>query len=119
MSDTEDKLGLNEAIIETILKVLRKELNLTLFGVDIVIDNKTNAYAIIDINFYPGYEGFPNFFDHLIECIDDLCKNLDTNEKTLHAVLNEGGDSLNSNRFIPSKNSKSQQCLINVRDVNV
>ncbi len=40
--------------LETIVKVLREELNLTLFGIDIVVENHTGRHAIIDINVYPG-----------------------------------------------------------------
>lgn len=85
--------------LETIVKVLREEFNLTLFGVDIVVENHTGRHAIIDINVYPGnlrlkvkiiqkyvfqmeilydllrkiffkgYDGFPNFFVSLMNCI--------------------------------------------------
>lgn len=40
--------------LETIVKVLREEFNLTLFGIDIVVENHTGRHAIIDINVYPG-----------------------------------------------------------------
>lgn len=40
--------------LAVIVKVLREELNLTLFGIDIVVENGTGRHAIIDINVYPG-----------------------------------------------------------------
>lgn len=40
--------------LKTIVSVLREELNLTLFGIDIVVENETGRHAIIDINVYPG-----------------------------------------------------------------
>ncbi|XKL66155.1 hypothetical protein PGB90_009575 [Kerria lacca] len=55
--------------LKTIVSVLREELNLTLFGIDIVVENETGRHAIIDINVYPGYDGFPNFFNSLMNCI--------------------------------------------------
>lgn len=44
--------------LDTIVKTLREVLNLTLFGIDIVVENHTGRHAIIDINVYPG-----EFFD--------------------------------------------------------
>lgn len=52
-----------------IVCVLRTELGMSLLGVDVVIENWTGRYAIIDINAYPGYDGFPNFFDNLMKCV--------------------------------------------------
>ncbi|ERL85741.1 hypothetical protein D910_03156 [Dendroctonus ponderosae] len=40
-----------------------------LLGIDVVIENTSGRYAIIDVNAYPGYDGFPNFFDALLDCI--------------------------------------------------
>lgn len=50
---------------------IRKALGMSLLGVDVVIENETGKYAIIDINAYPGYDGFPNFFDALMILIED------------------------------------------------
>lgn len=50
---------------------IRKALGMSLLGVDVVIENKTGKYAVIDINAYPGYDGFPNFFDALMILIED------------------------------------------------
>ncbi|XP_056631593.1 inositol-tetrakisphosphate 1-kinase-like isoform X1 [Diorhabda sublineata] len=59
----------DEEVIDIIATTLRKAFGMDLLGVDVVIDKTTRKYAIIDVNAYPGYEGFPNFFDALLECI--------------------------------------------------
>lgn len=59
-----------ERLTEIVLKV-RKAFGMSLLGVDVVIENKTGRYAIIDINAYPGYDGFPNMFDALMLLIED------------------------------------------------
>ncbi|XP_077288934.1 inositol-tetrakisphosphate 1-kinase-like [Arctopsyche grandis] len=87
--NVETKATLDEKKIEVMLKILREELNLTLFGIDIVVDNITNRYAIIDINFYPGYEGFPNFFAHLIDCIDEAMRDSVVSKNTLVRVYRD------------------------------
>ncbi|XP_023014684.1 inositol-tetrakisphosphate 1-kinase isoform X2 [Leptinotarsa decemlineata] len=59
----------DEKIINLIATTLRKAFGMDLFGVDVVIEKSTGKYAIIDVNAYPGYDGFPNFYEALLECI--------------------------------------------------
>lgn len=44
--------------LDKIVKIIRKEFKLTLFGIDIVVENGTQRHAIIDINVYPGNFSF-------------------------------------------------------------
>lgn len=62
----------NYEIFDLIVKKIREIFGLVLVGVDIVIENHTGKYAIIDVNVFPGYDGYPNFFEHLTECIEEL-----------------------------------------------
>lgn len=59
-------------IFETIVKSIKEIFGLTLVGIDVVIENHTGKYAIIDVNVFPGYDGYPNFFEHLIASIRKL-----------------------------------------------
>jgi D-alanine-D-alanine ligase-like ATP-grasp enzyme len=43
-----------------ICEELTKTLKLTLFGLDVIINNKTGNYYLIDINYFPGYKNFPD-----------------------------------------------------------
>lgn len=67
-------MSINEDVIKTIIRVLRKEIGLLLAGFDVVIDNQTGHHAVIDINVFPSYDSFPNFFEHLLECIDEMVR---------------------------------------------
>lgn len=40
--------------MDNIVRVLHKYLGLDLLGIDVVIDNRTGHYAIIDMNVFPG-----------------------------------------------------------------
>lgn len=40
--------------LHSIVKTLGSYLNMSLYGIDIVVENDTNRHAIIDINAYPG-----------------------------------------------------------------
>ncbi|XP_073956009.1 inositol-tetrakisphosphate 1-kinase-like [Choristoneura fumiferana] len=69
--ETDLQMTLKEENIKQIIRVLRKEIGLILAGFDVVIDNLTGRHAVIDINVYPSYENFPNFFENLLNCIDE------------------------------------------------
>lgn len=56
-------------IFQEIAKQIVRIFGLILVGVDVVIENHTGKYAIIDVNVFPGYDGYPHFFEHLIESI--------------------------------------------------
>ncbi|KAK4886343.1 hypothetical protein RN001_002614 [Aquatica leii] len=61
----------NPIIMGKIASTLRKAFGMDLLGIDVVIENFTGKYAIIDVNAYPGYDGFPDFFHALLDCIKE------------------------------------------------
>lgn len=48
-------------ILSKIVKIFSEKLGLTFYGIDIIIENETSRYAIIDMNTFPGYDGVENF----------------------------------------------------------
>ncbi|EZA62042.1 Inositol-tetrakisphosphate 1-kinase [Ooceraea biroi] len=62
----------NHQTFEMIVKNIQGIFGLVLVGIDVVIENHTGKYAIIDVNVFPGYDGYPNFFEHLIDSIRKL-----------------------------------------------
>ncbi|RVE44573.1 hypothetical protein evm_010788 [Chilo suppressalis] len=85
------RMTLNEDKIRSIIRVLRKEIGLVLAGFDVVIDNVTGDHAVIDINVFPSYDNFPDFFEHFLECIDGISDrttpNLCTNDTSTFDYL--------------------------------
>lgn len=71
ISEEDFHLGVKpkDEILQEIAKQIVKIFGLILVGVDVVIENHTGKYAIIDVNVFPGYDGYPSFFEHLIESI--------------------------------------------------
>ncbi|XP_063079574.1 inositol-tetrakisphosphate 1-kinase [Engraulis encrasicolus] len=61
--------GPSDDIIQMICRCLRQTLGISLFGIDIIINNQTGQHAVIDINAFPGYEGVPDFFDDLLSLV--------------------------------------------------
>jgi hypothetical protein len=52
---------LDKAKINEIVSAIRDLTALTLFGFDVIICNRTGLYALIDINYFPGYRGVDDF----------------------------------------------------------
>lgn len=72
-------------ILEKIAKSVTELFGLALVGVDVVIENHTGKYAVIDVNMFPGYDNYPNFFQHLISCIKKLSTEHRDSEQQQHA----------------------------------
>lgn len=53
--------------LDRIVKVVSNELGLSLLGIDVIIENKSGRYAIIDMNAFPGYDGVNNFLETLCD----------------------------------------------------
>lgn len=53
-SENATRSCINPIKLHSIVKTLGSYLNMSLYGVDIVVENDTNRHAIIDINAYPG-----------------------------------------------------------------
>lgn len=51
----------SKAKLDKIVKEFSEKLGLTFFGLDIIIENETSRYAIIDMNTFPGYDGVEDF----------------------------------------------------------
>lgn len=47
--------------LDKIVRIFSEKLGLTFYGIDIIIENETSRYAIIDMNTFPGYDGVENF----------------------------------------------------------
>jgi len=47
--------------LNKIVNIFSEKLGLTFYGIDIIIENGTSRYAIIDMNTFPGYDGVDNF----------------------------------------------------------
>lgn len=55
--------------MDYIVEALFKCLGLNLLGIDVIIDNKTGHYGVVDINVFPGYDEVDSFFQLLCELI--------------------------------------------------
>lgn len=79
----------NNDVIQNISRRLRQALGISLFGIDIIINNQTGQHAVIDINAFPGYEGVPKFFDDLLSHITSVLQGQVSNgEACGHLRLN-------------------------------
>ncbi|CAL8286770.1 unnamed protein product [Lota lota] len=62
----------SDDVIRELSRSLRQSLGVSLFGIDVIINNQTGQHAAIDINAFPGYEGVPEFFTDLLNHITSV-----------------------------------------------
>ncbi|XP_057695830.1 inositol-tetrakisphosphate 1-kinase-like isoform X2 [Corythoichthys intestinalis] len=58
--------------VAALVRELRVQLGMALFGVDVIINIHTYTLTVIDINVFPGYEGVPQFFTSLLSHIESV-----------------------------------------------
>lgn len=71
-TDQTIKITFDHAIVKQIVQTVQNLFQLNLVGIDIIIDRKTAQYAVIDVNYFPGYEGITDFNAQLFH----LCQQL-------------------------------------------
>ena len=57
-----DEPLLDERVVGELIKRITNRIDLTLFGVDIIVDEKTGDYGLIDLNYLPSYDGVLTHF---------------------------------------------------------
>uniref|UniRef100_A0A3Q3W001 Inositol-tetrakisphosphate 1-kinase n=1 Tax=Mola mola TaxID=94237 RepID=A0A3Q3W001_MOLML len=65
-------VGVTSEAVAALVKELRVQLGMALFGVDVIINIQTHTLTVIDINIFPGYEGVPQFFSALLSHIESV-----------------------------------------------
>jgi inositol-1,3,4-trisphosphate 5/6-kinase/inositol-tetrakisphosphate 1-kinase len=61
--------------IENFGRLVREKQNLNFFGLDFIKSNELNGkLVVLDLNYFPGYEKFPNFNDCIIDVVRDKIK---------------------------------------------
>lgn len=55
--DEEDDTILDRDVVNELLRLIVEHSGLSFFGVDIIVDEKTGNYGIIDLNYMPSYNG--------------------------------------------------------------
>ncbi len=58
--------------VNKIAQIIQNLFQLNLVGIDIIIDRNTGDYAVIDVNYFPGYENIADFSKELFH----LCQHL-------------------------------------------
>lgn len=60
--------------IAAVVQDIRRKTDITLFGLDVIVETKTGFHYIIDVNNFPSYDGVANFYSHLVDLIVDELK---------------------------------------------
>lgn len=66
----DDPSLIEEDVVVELLKRLKGEMEFNLLGIDIIVDKNSGNYGIIDVNYFPGYDGARNkFHTDLVELL--------------------------------------------------
>lgn len=57
--------------LDAVVRDVRRKAEISLFGLDIVVEMETGCHYIIDVNNFPGYDGVDKFFEYLFDMIVD------------------------------------------------
>lgn len=68
---------------------VQERFGLDLLGIDVIIENRTGHYAIIDINTFPGFEDVPDFLTILLNLIRQKLggQTVENDKKTVKSTL--------------------------------
>jgi len=81
--DSDDSITTpDETLVLKLVRKLRPKLNLTMFGIDIIVEKGTGHHVVIDINYFPGYEGAPSFPVDFAKYVHDLLDKSHSKEKS-------------------------------------
>ncbi len=69
LSEAKKQVGELDTLIRHTSRELSGLLDLELFGWDLIVSDETRRPYIIDINYFPKFEGFPDFYRHLLSVI--------------------------------------------------
>ena len=72
-SSDDDPNMLNRTVIQEIIRKIRRTSNISLAGIDIIIEEETGNYGIIDLNYFPGYDGVGH---HFVEDLSNFLKHV-------------------------------------------
>ena len=45
--------------------------HLTLFGFDVILERNTGRLFVVDVNFFPAYDGIDDFYENLLGLIKE------------------------------------------------
>ncbi|XP_062408287.1 inositol-tetrakisphosphate 1-kinase-like isoform X1 [Sardina pilchardus] len=70
-----------------LVRQLRAQLGMSLFGVDVIVNLHTHTLTVIDINIFPGYEGVPQFFSSLLNYIESIMEKQEPSQPAVAPIL--------------------------------
>lgn len=79
--DNDSSIALDVNLVLKLVRKLRPKLNLSMFGIDVVVEKGTGHHVVVDINYFPGYEGAPTFPVDFAKYVHDLLNKSHTKER--------------------------------------
>jgi len=70
------RIDISTQAVNHISTLIRENLNLNLFGFDLLIQRETRKLMLVDINYFPSYTGVPQFFRQLLNYLKKVGERL-------------------------------------------
>ncbi|KAG1106285.1 hypothetical protein G6F42_016811 [Rhizopus arrhizus] len=61
---------LDTSRLQKIADSLRRQLGLTFFGFDVLLQSHTNAYFVVDVNYFPSFKAVENFHSIFVDILE-------------------------------------------------
>ncbi|KAI8981895.1 inositol-tetrakisphosphate 1-kinase [Mycotypha africana] len=65
------KAVLDNHRLQRIADSLHQQLGLTFFGFDVLLQTKTNAYFVVDVNYFPSFKDVDNFHSMFVDILEE------------------------------------------------
>lgn len=112
---------LDRSLVNMLTNELHSELEMTMYGVDIIVSTETGKHYVIDVNVFPGYDGVPSFLETLVDHIMrrlDGCPNGNSLAKNHQKMSGENRTLSATKNGLPEKNAMANdQILLPASDV--
>lgn len=81
--------------LRTLAEKIQDRFGLDLLGIDVIIENRTGQYAIIDINTFPGFEDVPDFLRDLLDLMrQKLGRAVDGDKTVISSLIGDCRDEI-------------------------
>ncbi|KAI8098690.1 inositol-tetrakisphosphate 1-kinase [Halteromyces radiatus] len=73
---TQKQAHIDHDRLQRIADLLQKQLGLTFFGFDVLLESGTNDYYVVDVNYFPSFKNVPHFQPMFINILKKVLRSI-------------------------------------------
>ncbi|CAO3608587.1 unnamed protein product [Mucor hiemalis] len=101
---------LDNARLQKIADSLHCQLGLTFFGFDVLLESKTNAYYVVDVNYFPSFKDVDNFHSMFVNILEQRLGT--ATKKRTPSVSSTNGCLINGNGSLRNETIQTAASII-------